>query len=379
MTNEPHVALVRKLIARLDEPPGGPFVGRVPSDRYRDAARFAKERAAIFRRLPAIVAHEEEIPRGTVLAVDIDGVPVVLTRADDGEVRAFRNACRHRATCLVPDGPACAKKAIVCPYHGWTYDLRGARIHVPLASTFRGEDATRDALVPAYATLRDGLVWASLTSFDLEDHLGGLADDLAALDLSAMTVYRRTTRDVRGNWKLVIDAFLDGYHIRQLHRDTVYRFFLDGRVESERVGRHLRSVVGRRALLDARRLVLESPEKLALCLRELVTPACFVFPSTHVVIHPDFVSILAASPTAIDRTRFVHTMLVPAAQRESKEEHWEKSAVLIDEGVFAREDLGIVEAVQRGLDAETDDSALCSDLEHGLVWFHEAVDAIVDP
>jgi phenylpropionate dioxygenase-like ring-hydroxylating dioxygenase large terminal subunit len=374
MANAAQIALVRKLLAGLDAPPGGPSVGGIPVDRYRCPERFARERVAIFRRLPSIVAHEEEVPRGGVLAIDVDGVPVLLSRAEDGRVRAFRNACRHRSTQLVPEGAPCKKKALVCPYHGWTYDLEGRRIHVPLQAIFRGQDAGRDALVPAYAEARHGLVWAGLAPFDLASHLAGLEDELAALDVGTMTVYRRTTRDVRGHWKLVVDAFLDGYHIRQLHRDTVYRFFLDGRAESERVGPHLRNVVGRRTLLDARTAPLEKMD-----LREIVTPSYFLFPSTHLVLHPDFLSILTAFPTAIDRTRFVHLMLVPAARRHTDEARWAKSAELIDEGVFAREDLGVVEAMQRGLDAETDDALLCSELEHAVLWFHEAVDAIADP
>ncbi len=78
-------------------------------------------------------------------------------------------------------------------------------------------------------------------------------DDLGELGLGGAVAYRRQEREVRGNWKLVIDAFLDGYHIRHLHKDSIYRFFLDVRGEAERGVRRpriSRAVVPRAAAVD---------------------------------------------------------------------------------------------------------------------------------
>src|SRR5262249_16210950 len=161
-----------------------------------------------------------------------------------------------------------------------------------------------------------------------------LEGDLAALD--GLFLHRRSIREVNGNWKLVIDAFLDGYHIRHLHRDTIYRFFTDARFEAERAGPRIRAVTARRALFE--------PGDLDLRLR--VTPRFLGFPRTSVILHPDYASILCLTPLAPNRTRFVHAMLVPDRDRI---DHWDKSFALIDEGVFAREDLAIVEAMQRGI------------------------------
>src|SRR5262249_19150865 len=153
--------------------------------------------------------------------------------------------------------------------------------------------------------------------------------ELASLELQRFVHYRRTEREVRANWKLIVDAFLDGYHLKHLHRDSIYPFFLDGVSESERAGLHIRSVVGRRALVE------DAP------LRAQVTPTYLVFPSTIFVLHPDFMSTLTSLPLAPDRTRFVHQMWV---EGDASAPHWEKSHALIDGRVFGEEDLGVCEA-----------------------------------
>src|SRR5262249_23011533 len=154
--------------------------------------------------------------------------------------------------------------------------------------------------------------------------------------------------------KLIVDAFLDGYHIRHLHRGTVYQFFLDARSEAERAGPHIRAVTGRRTLAEMRDRALDAAD-----LRQLVTPSYLVFPNTILVLHPDYLSVLTAAPVAADLTRFVHTMLIAEAPRtEMEETHWAKSFALVDDGVFGAEDLAVTEAVQRGLGAGADETVL---------------------
>jgi phenylpropionate dioxygenase-like ring-hydroxylating dioxygenase large terminal subunit len=368
------IALTKKLLGRMSEPvaPGTGRVAEVAADEYTASARFDAERARIFERVPVIVAHESELrARGACLATEIAGVPIFLVRGEDGELRAFKNACRHRATRLVAEDAPCTKKAFVCPYHGWTYDLRGRLLHAPHASSFCGREASRNALVPVHAAARHGFVWASLAPFDTEAHLGGLDGDLGVIGIEKLAIYRRTTREVRGNWKLILDAFLDAYHIKHLHRDSVYRFFVDARSEFERVGEHFRAVSMRRALLEATDVPLETAP-----LRDLVTPSYVVFPNAVFVLHPDSFSVMTATPLAPDRTRFVHTFLVEDEPRsEAAEAHFARSFELLDGGVFAREDLAIVEAMQRGIASGGNETLLFGELEEGAIGFHEAVAA----
>jgi phenylpropionate dioxygenase-like ring-hydroxylating dioxygenase large terminal subunit len=332
----------------------------VAAQRYLDPVRCAREQA-VFARRPRIGAASSEIAPGACLPAGDD---TLITRdREDGAVRAFANACRHRGTRLT-DAP-CAK-AIVCPYHGWTYDLRGSLIHVPHEGTFGGMSRGRN-LRARPVVERDGLVW--LGELDAA-WLAPIADDLAAMQLSRHILWKRGRTVRRCNWKLVIEAFLDGYHIRVRHRSSIYRFFIDAASAAERAGEHIRAVTARRALAEA--ATLEGVD-----LRTLATPSYYVFPGTVIIEHPDFVSIINVAPLSPGETSWEHMMLVPA-ERAGEAEHWERSWALIDEGGFQREDLWVCEQAQRGLAATPGDDLVFGSLKHAVRWFYAALDTAVD-
>ena len=345
--------LIEQLRRELATPAAHPPF-RVDAERYRSDAWLARERALFAG--PQIAIASRALEPGRCTPVDVPGRSALLVRDATGRARAFKNACRHRATRLV-DAP-CAAKALVCPYHGWTYDLAGKLVHAPHPEAFAAELAGRD-LVELPVAERHGLVWLGTT--DPAAFLGALDDDVAALGLAEHVAWRSTRVTRKCNWKLVVEAFLDGYHIRILHRDSVYRFFLDAASVAERVGPHVRAITGRRTLHDG----------AGGDLRALATPSFLLFPATTVIVHPDFVSLITVYPLSPGETEYHHTMLVPVA-RAGERDHWDKSWALIEEGVFQREDLWVCEQVQRGL-AELDE-LLFGSLEHAVAWFHAQID-----
>jgi phenylpropionate dioxygenase-like ring-hydroxylating dioxygenase large terminal subunit len=215
---------------------------------------------------------------------------------------------------------------------------------------------------------RHGLIWLG---GDVDAYLGELAVDVAALRLDDHVLWRRSSVTRRCNWKLVVEAFLDGYHIRVLHRDSVYRYFVDGLVISERVGPHIRAMTARRKLREA------PSELLGADVRQLATPSLLLFPATTVVEHPDFISIMTVTPLAPDLSQWDHMMLVPR-ERAGETELWDKAWTVIEEGVFQREDLWVCEQVQRGIATGAIDELLFGQLERAAAWFHEAVGAALD-
>lgn len=327
------------------------------SDRYRSQAWF--EREAPLRALPRIATASSAIARGACLPLPGG---VLLVRDEEGTLRAFANACRHRGTRLV--ATPCAAKALVCPYHGWTYDLAGRLIHVPHAEVFDGHANDR-GLLSLPVIERDGLVWLGE---GVDALMTPLALDLAALAAGQLVVFRSSLTPRRCNWKFLVEAFLDGYHLRTLHRDSIYRFFLDAASVAEPAGDHIRAITARRALKEA-------PHDAEP--RAVVTPSLFVFPATTIVEHPDFISILTAHPRGPEHTDFEHLMLVPAA-RAGEIDHWQKSWDLIEGEVFQREDQWVCEEMQHGLDAGAP-SLLFGGLEHAVAWFHTAIENRLAP
>jgi nitrite reductase/ring-hydroxylating ferredoxin subunit len=112
---------------------------REPIAHYRSAERFGAELALVLRRYPTPFCPSAALPEsGSYVARPAAGTPILAVRGADGQVRAFRNACRHRGTQLV-DGAGCAK-TFMCRFHGWTYGLDGRLRHVPHEDGFPGLD-----------------------------------------------------------------------------------------------------------------------------------------------------------------------------------------------------------------------------------------------
>ena len=138
----------------------GGEVWREPVANYRSPERFGRELERVLRRWPAPFCPSAALPEaGSFVAREAAGTPLLAVRGEDGEVRAFRNACRHRGTQLA-DGAGCAR-TFVCPYHGWTYRLDGRLHHVPHAHGFPDLDREQSGLVSVACEERLGLVFVT--------------------------------------------------------------------------------------------------------------------------------------------------------------------------------------------------------------------------
>jgi phenylpropionate dioxygenase-like ring-hydroxylating dioxygenase large terminal subunit len=199
-----------------------PAVARVPAANYLDPARFEREVARIFRRLPLVLAFSAELARpGDYKAITAAGVPVLIARGADGALRAFLNTCSHRGAQLVAEGCGRARR-FVCPYHAWTYDERGALVGVFQAADFGDVDPARHGLTALPVAERAGLVWVTLdpaSTLDVDRFLCGYDALLAAFGFESWHVVGR--REVAGpNWKIAYDGYLDLYHLPILHKNT---------------------------------------------------------------------------------------------------------------------------------------------------------------
>lgn len=193
------------------------------------------------------------------------------------------------------------------------------------------------------------------------------------MDLAPHRFYRQQVRRRKTNWKLVMNAVQDIYHIKRLHSRTIGPFFLDTKSAGENVDRHVRFVVAREGIEAIR----NKPEALW-DLRRDVTFSHIVFPNSVFICHPDYTSLLTVYPAAVDETLFVHTMLTPHEAVDDKQRrHWERSFDMIDGGVFSDEDLFISEQIQLGLDSGANDTFVLGRFEHQLRWFQDSIDQLL--
>jgi phenylpropionate dioxygenase-like ring-hydroxylating dioxygenase large terminal subunit len=352
-------------------------VARIPVENYFSDEVRGAEIEALFRPLPLIVGHSADLAHGQVLAHDEYGVPMLLSRDGDGRFRAFLNVCRHRGMRLVENsGAAVDKKSIVCPYHGWTYRLDGALRHRLHAEAFDACDASDESLVALPAEERHGLLWVVPTpgtAIDVAAFLGGLDGELPFYGIERLRPFRTVHAEYPANWKLIIDAFLEAYHIRVLHKDTIYPFFADGLTATERFGPHIQSLVARRAAEPWAKENAPMPREMA-ALCELATPSHILFPNTITIFHPDYLSLVTLYPAGPETLSWTHRMLIPA-ERATPDwaPHWEKTFRLIEEGVFQKEDIACAIGIQRGLQSGANRFVTAGRAEQGIGWFHDDV------
>jgi len=213
------------------------------------------------------------------------------------------------------------------------------------------------------------LIWFAREESDFAD-ADSLAPEFDAFGLAGHHLYRRKLHDVPANWKLIMDAFLESYHVQRLHSDTIARFFTDGITVGDTIGIHQRSAVGRTDYLA------EIDHHDWAALRAVITFAYQLFPATIMIMSPDYVNLMVLMPQAVGRTIVEDFMLIPEAPRTDEEiDHWERSWTLLDEGVFGGEDYRAAALGQSGLSSGSLETLTLGMLETGIRHFHDQVEA----
>jgi nitrite reductase/ring-hydroxylating ferredoxin subunit len=338
---------------------------------YTDLNRFDAEQRLIFDHVPHLLAPSALLPeRNMAVAHDHYGRPLILSRDANGHAHVFANVCRHRGTRLIEAEGVVAAKRIVCPYHAWAYKPDGELTGMPRADCFPGLDKGSHSLVSYPCVEAGGLIWfAKDPDADFTDALA-LAPDLDAFAIADQFVYRRKTHDVAANWKLVIDAFLESYHVQRLHAATIASFFADGITVADTIGRHQRAAVGRADYLS------EVDRDDWAALRRAVTYTYQIFPASVVIVSPDYINLLIAMPQSVGRTLVEDIMLIPEEPaNEEAAAHWQRSWDLLDGGTFAGEDFRAAALAHQGLSSGAIDRVVLGTLEQGIAEFHRKVEA----
>jgi phenylpropionate dioxygenase-like ring-hydroxylating dioxygenase large terminal subunit len=339
---------------------------------YLDPAQAEVERERVIGGGPALVAASGELAEpGDYLTTRVRDVPVLLTRQEDGSVRAFRNVCRHRCASVVTAATG-RGRAFSCPYHGWTYALDGSLKVVPdREGSFPGLNLADNGLTGLPVEERHGLVWVLPepgARLDLDDYFGPEVDqDLTDLALADYAFLRGQSFDQPANWKLIMDGFLEVYHVRYLHPKTVGKITISNVFLVDRLGDHLRMASARKDIEKLRPVDGEQPDILPGIILSYA-----LMPNTVLVYVRDHVEVWTIQPDRLDPARCQVTLrfLVPSLPSTDREvAYWQRNWDTVV-GAVHDEDWEAARRIQANLRADSTTAMTLGRNELGLHHFH---------
>ncbi len=295
--------VLEELGARAALPPEA--ARTLPPAVYTSTAFHELELAHIFAREWHCVGRADELAEpGAYRTLAIAHEPVILLRGADGALRALSNVCRHRMSALLR-GEGRVERRIVCPYHAWSYDLAGALVGAPhMGEEFRPEGTRLPALG---LEVWEGFVYVNLDAAapPLGPRLAGLSERYASYRMADYRSLFRVDEVWDSNWKILVENFVDPYHLFRVHKETVepvlptrlaeplpggegYNLFEQGRIP----GRAFEYG----APMDAVNPALTKRERMTV-------PIFCVYPAHTVSLSPERLFWLALQPDGTERVR----------------------------------------------------------------------------
>ena len=194
---------------------------RIPKQRYYDPDFYAMEAERFWPRVWQMVCRLEEIPQpGDFVEYEILDQSIIVVRTDDLEVKAYDNACRHRAVKLV-EGAGNCPSGFTCSFHGWCFDLGGANTYVHQPEMFDEDNLEHDdlSLTPVRCELWGGCAWINLDAAapPLRECVEPYATYHDAWKAETLRVEWWESCVLPANWKLAMAAFMEGWHVPETH------------------------------------------------------------------------------------------------------------------------------------------------------------------
>jgi choline monooxygenase len=367
-------------LASVDTAP--PLTAALEPRFYRDPGLAELEDTRIFARSWQLVGHVSQLPApGGYMTASVGSQPVLVVRGEEGELRAFRNVCRHRGSRLLSGSGECGK-AIRCRYHGWTYRLDGELIGVPEGRSIPDLDKPALGLFPARIEVMCGLVFVNLDvhAEPLAEQVAGLPERLERYSIEQLRPKGLWQGTQPANWKIVVENYNEGYHIPIGHpglmRVLDYKRYdvelHDGWVWFEAP---LREKPSGNAMERAYQRLVSPMPGLSEADRR-VWRYVFIYPNTTIDLYPEQVSSWCLYPDGPLRTRDVavayrHPRSGPRA-RLAQYANGKLNRIVGDE------DLDLVANVQAGLETRGFEPGPLSHREAAIGWFAERVRADLD-
>ncbi len=312
----------------------------IPASWYVEPRIAELESKTVFSNTWQMVARVEQVEKpGQFVTATVAGEPIVVVRGNDNVLRAFYNVCRHHAAAVVTE-PCGEASLLHCPYHGWNYGLDGSLKGMPEFDGVKNFERQQNGLVPIKAEIWEKFVFINLEAHavSLRDFLGGLVKRVAPLGIRNLHYFTSSVYDIACNWKVFIDNYLDGgYHVPHLHKGlNSVLDYTEYTIENED-----------RYCLQSSPMVASDEDKATGATRKGDRAWYFwQYPNLMINCYEGYMDTNLVLPIDTDHCHVIFDFYF--ADVSEKARPYNEQSVAVGDRV-QDEDLGICEAVQRGL------------------------------
>ena len=351
----------------------------LPGWAYFSQELFELECETLFKTHWQFVCHVNEAADiGAYVTFDVAGELALVILGHDGILRAFHNLCRHRGSRIVPEARGVCNKAMVCPYHGWAYNLDGGLRGIANLDSFPPMQAEKWGLKPLEMEIWNGLVFIRFQAGpqpSVAEVLARFDDEIAPYDLANMVPTDSNSIDdlLPVNWKSVRDVDNEGYHVRQAH-PGLHQLYGDGYFDEPYVNGTSRSVwtfneaYGHRWSVRKYREILPEADQLPLHQRRQWI-YFGMFPNFVLGLYPDSVIYYQEVPQSAEQT-----VQRGMCYRRAKESREMKAARYLSGRIdrdTAEEDQMLMVWSCEATKSSAYDGVILSDLEYGVKTYHD--------
>jgi len=283
----------------------------LPQRYYTDPEWFHHEMEAIHFDMWLCAGRTSQIPNaGDYLVRQIANASVIITRDEQGEIRAFHNVCRHRGTLLCTEKEGKFNGRIQCQYHAWTYKLDGTLANAPHMEKVQGFCETDYPLNAVATTVWDGHIFINLSArpIPFSEHLAGLDSKFRPWRMEELQMVERRVYQLKANWKLIIQNYSECLHCPIVHpllqkhshymsgdNEPPQPTYMGGRMDL-REGVHSLTMDGTTARCALPGLSKDDQRH--------VYYYC-ILPNFLLNLHPDYMLTFTMWPKAVDQTEIV--------------------------------------------------------------------------
>jgi choline monooxygenase len=312
----------------------------IPAPWYVDDRIADLEAQTVFGKTWQVIGRVDQVEKpGQFVTSTVAGEPIVAVRGNDGRLRAFFNVCRHHAAAVVTE-PCGQANLLHCPYHGWNYGLDGSLKGMPEFDGVKDFERTANGLIPVQVATWEKFVFVNLDprAESLQQFLGALVRRMAPLQVGQLHYFDSRVYDIACNWKVFVDNYLDGgYHVPHLHK-------------------------GLSSVLDYKQYTIENEDRYCLQSSPMVdsqedaaTGATrkgdrawyfWQYPNFMINCYAGYMDTNLVIPLDVDHCRVIFDFYFSDVSNEAAE--YNQQSISVGNRV-QEEDLGICEAVQRGL------------------------------